>query len=137
MPVNKFCGCIDLDCSKCFELTIPYCPSNPINIQVGLTPGQSLYLWMIDKLENIFFDTIIVNGDGSFDINTNNFPQLTNEFGTVNLFLTTDSGGQNRVNMTFNSKIFICLLLTIDEPEYLTDDNCSLLTDEIDEPLIT
>lgn len=134
----ELCGCISANCDECFELSIAYCP-NQINISASLTPSASLYLWIRDKFKNLWEDQITVNADGSFDINIDNFPtgMFTPNFGAVDIFLTTDNKGADIVPMTFSAIDYNCLLLSVGEPVYLTDDSgCNILTDDEGNPLI-
>ena len=135
----ELCGCIDNNCDECFELSVAYCPDQLINISAGLTPAASLYLWIRDKFGNLWYDTITVNADGSFDIDTDNFTtgMFTPTFGALDIFLSTDDKGANIVPMTFNLIADNCLILSVGEPVYLTDDTgCIILTDDEGKPLI-
>lgn len=132
------CFCIPTDCSECYEHNVSYCPDE-INISAGLTPSDTLYLWIRDKFNNIWDDIITVNADGSFDINMSNFPtgMFTPSFGSIDIFLTTDAKGQSVQEMSFDTQEYNCLILTVDNPVYLTDDSgCNILTSDDDEPLI-
>lgn len=126
------CFCISTDCSECYEHSVSYCPSE-INISAGLTPAATLYLWIRDKFGKIWDDIITVEADGSFDINMSNFPtgMFTPSFGSLDIFLTSDAQGQTVVPVTFNATEYNCIMLSVSEPVYLTDDtDCVLLTDE-------
>lgn len=131
----KFCGCIDINCDQCFEMIVSYCPSNPINLNVGQSPGSQIYLWIIDKLNNTFFDLVTVKSDGSVDVNLNNFPKgmFTPDFGALDIFLSSDSAGKNILPMgtLYPSETFNCIMLSVDEPVFITDDSeCYFLKDD-------
>lgn len=132
------CFCISKNCDECYEQSISYCP-NEINILAGLIPAATLYLWVRDKFGKIWDDIVTVNGDGSFDINMSNFPtgMFTASFGSLDIFLTSDSDGGTVVPVTFNTVEYNCLILKVNEPVYLTDDSgCVILTDDSGNPLI-
>lgn len=129
----KFCGCQNtVDCSNCLNYSVAYCPPTLINIPItNLTNGTSYYLWIIDKFNNAYRDTVTGNLNGSFDINQVNFPtgMFNNGFGKRDVFLTDLSG--NNVQMNYGGNTYNCIMLKVSEPVYLVDDNCNLLTDDL------
>ncbi len=108
----KICSpTVDRGCDVCAELTLA--SATTMNVQAGLTPASTYFLWVIDKFKNVYHDIVVVNGDGSFDIVSANYPdQMFNEnAGSFYIFLTSDIDGQNPIPMTINSVTSKCLLL--------------------------
>ena len=134
--INQFCGCIANNCDDCFTMSIPYCPPQYITIPTtNLMPYYTIYyLWIRDKFDNIWTDTVFGNADGTFDINTANFPQgmFSPEFGSIDLYLSVDDLGTivQLLNL-YGYEPYNCIILSVDEPVYLTtDDGCTYLTDD-------
>jgi hypothetical protein len=128
------CFCIPFDCSTCYYTTVCYC-SNSLTIYAGLTPGKNYYLWVRDKFQNIYNDTVTIAANGSFIITFSHFPTglFNYSAGCYDVFLTTDSQGQNPVSMSnlYPSKIYKCIIFDILPPVFLMDDGgCNILTDD-------
>lgn len=137
----EWCGCgIYQNCDACFEYVIPYCPANPINVPTeNLTNNVTYYLWIRDKFDKIYSDTVLGKSNGTFDINTSNFPtgMFTPNFGDIEMFLSTDNLGKQVVSLILNGNNYNCIIQGVDTPVYLTaDDGCTILTDDNGNPLI-
>lgn len=137
MSLTPICQCLYVDCSDCFDMNVSYCPSSPININAGQTPAIQIYLWVRDKFGNLYNDFVTVNGDGSVDIDLTHFPKgmFTPEFGSVDMFLTSDADGKLVLPMgtLYPAETFNCIFISVDSPVFLTDDTeCFLLTDDND-----
>jgi len=134
---NKICFCLPNDfCDQCYELSIPYCPPTLINIPTtNLVPYYTMYyLWIRDKFDNVWTDTVFANGDGTFDIDQTNFPSgmFTESFGPIDMYLSTDSLGVDYQELNLYGYLpYACIILSVAGPIYLTDDTgCILLTDD-------
>ncbi len=130
-----WCGCRDENCDTCLEYVVPYCPPQLIYIPTTNLINLDVYkLWIKDKLGNIFTDTInTAPFGGQLRINTSSFPPgiFTPEFGALNLFLSTDDDGNDVFPLIVGGTSYNCIILSVDEPVYLTDDTgCFLLTDD-------
>jgi hypothetical protein len=92
------------------------------------------YLWIRDKFDNVWADTVFANGDGTFDINQANFPSgmFTETFGPVDMYLSTDSLGVDYQELNLYGYLpYACIILSVAGPIYLTDDTgCVFLTDD-------
>jgi hypothetical protein len=111
------------------NISIPYCPSS-INIaSTNLVNGATYYIWITDKNNNTFWNTLTGNADGSFTINQASFPtgMFTPQFGPIDIFLSTDSQGTQVQSLTINAVIYNCIILSVSEPVYLTT-GCNLLS---------
>lgn len=76
---------------------------------------------------------------GNLVIDTTAFPlgMFTPNFGAIDLYLSTDSQGQIIQPLIIGGQTYNCIILSIDEPVYLTDDSgCVFLTDDDGNPLI-
>lgn len=106
----RVCTPIVLNCDYCFTLTVPFDPI--MTIQAGLTPSSIVYLWITDKFNNQYSNQITVNLDGSFDIDTSNYPSylFNPNAGWFDVFLSSDVDGAVIVPMVFVSE-FNCLKL--------------------------
>lgn len=128
----NFCGCLNIDCSSCLNYSVEYCPPILINIPItNLINGNTYYLWVVDKFNNAYTDTILGNSDGSFNINQTNFPigMFHNGFGKRDVFLTTDSLGNNIQILNYGSQTYNCIMLKVDNPIALaTFDDCMVLS---------
>jgi hypothetical protein len=140
MSTTPICKCLTENCDVCYNMTVAYCPQS-ININAGQTPSAQIFLWIRDKLSNLYRELITVNGDGSIYIPLANFPtgMFTPEFGGVNIFITSDVDGNTILPMgtLYPNDTFNCILLSVNNPDYLTtDDGCEFLTDDNNIPLI-
>jgi hypothetical protein len=92
--------------------------------------GNTAYLWIKDKFENFYQDFITIEGDGSIDINFNNFPDgmFSYTFGDIMIFLTSDVTGLTTIDMNIN-KTYSCIEFNIIDPNHiepvLTTGSCS------------
>lgn len=104
----KICNPISLSCDYCFTLELPY--DGIINVSAGLTPSATFYSWITDKFGNQYSEQIIINADGSFDIDTSLYPDgiFNPDAGWFDLFISSDSLGTAIVPMTFIDN-FNCL----------------------------
>jgi hypothetical protein len=130
MSVNEYCGCITLDCSTCLNYSIPYCPPSTFNIpSTNLTSGATYYIWITDKNNNTFWNTVTGNSDGSFTINQASFPNgmFTSQFGGTDIFLSTDNQGTQVQSLTINAVVYKCVIVSIADPVYITL-GCNLLS---------
>lgn len=131
---NELCGCIQAGCDKCYTYSVSYCPSALINIPCNnLTYNSSYYFWIRDKFGNVWQDTVLGLIDGSFNVNTANFPigMFVPNFGALDMFLTTDSLGSIAQVMYFYGQEYNCIIFSVDYPIYITDDSgCNYLTDD-------
>ena len=92
-----YCGIINDDCSVCFAGNPPAGCWATMPFYTAQAPNTSLYLWIKDKFDRIYYDVVTVHGDGSIILDTENFPEgLFNNNGTVQIFLSTD---QNAVDL--------------------------------------
>src|ERR1035437_4888116 len=114
MSVNKFCGCLETTCDTCYNYSVSYCPlTTNINIPcTNLTHNTQYYFWIRDKFGNIWYDTVLGLSDGSFNINTANFPvgMFVPQFGALDIFLTTDSLGTIAYPMYMNMQEYNCVM---------------------------
>ncbi len=112
---------IGLTCDVCYELTKEVC--DPINVNPGLMPGDAFYLQIIDKFIARYTQVVTINMDGSFDIDFTLLPSgFFNQFaGKFELYLSTTLEGTDYVDMTLNSEVYKCIILTI---EKTNSNNC-------------
>lgn len=106
----RVCTPLALGCDYCFTLEVPY--TTIMNVLAGLTPASTYYLWVTDKFGNQYSDEITINGDGSFDIETSNYPDgmFNPSNGWFDVFISSDADGEVVVPMTFVDE-FNCLKL--------------------------
>ncbi len=128
MSVKPVCVCIDIDCSVCFDMSIDYCPVSPINLNVGQTPTTQIYLWIIDKLGNVYNDLVTVKNDGSIDIDLSHFQigMFTPNFGAIDIFLTSDSAGKIvlPISTLYPSSVYNCIFLKVNEEVHIINPDC-------------
>lgn len=107
----RVCKPIALNCDYCFTLQLQY--QSPINVLAGLPLASAFYLWVRDKFGNQYEDWIMVNPNGSFDIDLTNYPAgMFNPLnGWVDIFITSDLEGTIIVPMIFGTS-FNCLKLS-------------------------
>jgi hypothetical protein len=111
--------CIPETCDICYEYSVAYCPSTIINIPCdNLINGTTYYLWIRDKFDNIWPATTLGLVDGSFDINTTDFPtgMFNPDFGDLDIFLTQDSIGDIAQTMYFIMQEFNCVMFSVNYP---------------------
>lgn len=123
--MTQFCGTIPIDCTECAEISVTPCQSI-INLQAGLNPGDSVYLWARDFFSNLYYVQSTVLGDGSVNLDVSDFPagmfELTGKF--FDVFFSTDPDGISVLPITVNSLSTTCIILHIktlqnDEPMLL------------------
>lgn len=104
----------ELSCDSCYEISKEYCGA--ININPGLVPATNYYLNIVDKFAVRHVQEIIVNGNGSFDVDTDVLPDdFFNPYaGKFELYLTTDEDGEDRVDLIFSATDYTCIILTIE-----------------------
>jgi len=107
----RICNPMALNCDYCFMLQLPY--QAPINVLAGLPLASAFYLWVTDKFGNQYEDLILVNPNGSFDIDLTNYPTgMFNPLnGSFDIFITSDLEGTTIVPMIFGAS-FNCLKLS-------------------------
>lgn len=108
----RVCDTVRLSCDYCFSIETE-CGSG-INVQAGLTPVSTPYLWITDKFNNQYRDQVTINGDGSFNIDLSNYPMglFNPASGWFDLFLSSDIDGQILVPFNFGSS-YNCVKLRI------------------------
>lgn len=120
----RVCTPLALSCDYCYTIEVLYEPL--MNVDAGLTPASTPYLWITDKFGNQYSEQVAINGDGSFDIDISLYPQalFNPNSGWFDIFLSSDVGGQVIVPMTFGSA-FNCLKLatTCTEEQQRAFDN--------------
>lgn len=124
--MGQVCITVPETCDECYSMELTTASS--FNIPAGLTPAATYYLWVRDKFGNLYQDTIVVNGDGSFDIQTGDFPDgLFNIYaGAFTVFLSTDTEGLELVPMNFSMTMWSCLQFTVtDCPAYAEEQDDS------------
>ncbi len=109
--MTRVCVPIALNCDYCYTLELAY--ETILNVAAGLTPAASLYVWVTNKFGNQYVDAITVNGDGSFNIDTSNYPAgMFNPLaGWFDVFVTSDVDGNTVVPMSFGPDEYNCLKL--------------------------
>lgn len=115
MSVNKYCGIINLDCSACYLYVALPCYTI-INVPcTNLVNGVSYYFWIIDKFGNIYWDIVVGKANGSFDINTANFPDgiFYKTGGNMDTFISTDNAGLVIVPLTISAKSYNCVIVDV------------------------
>lgn len=106
----RVCTPIALNCDYCFTLTVPF--GDIMYVSAGLTPAENVYLWVTDKFGNQYKNLVTIAVDGSFPIDTSNYPSfLFNPLGGwFDIFISSDTDGATIIPMTFVSE-FNCLKL--------------------------
>jgi hypothetical protein len=128
--MKQYCGCIDQDCSVCYEIEAPYCfdfvalPSLP-------DPNATYVVWIRDKFGNLYFAEIKADG-GVFYLTVGDFSHeiFSLEFGCLTIFASTDSDGLFIAPFTVGYTEYNCITLCTLAPVYLTDECGNYLTDE-------
>lgn len=102
-----------LSCDSCYEITKEYCED--ININPGLVSGSVYYLQIVDKFGKRRTQEITINVDGSFDIDTSVLPDnyFNPHAGKFELYLSNESEGESRANLTFLDQVYSCIILSI------------------------
>jgi hypothetical protein len=121
----KACLNIPQDCHECFPLSISYCvPSIRIPCNLPLSPSP-LYVWVRDKFDNLYYDIVAVQSDGSIWIDVTEFPDgmFSVGNGQLEIFLTYDEFGEEPVPMNFTSPASFCVILTVEAPTYFVDED--------------
>lgn len=137
----KWCGCIAENCDTCYEYSVIYCDSgNFISVpSTNLINHHTYYIWIRDKMGNIFTTSYSLSPGGHLRIYKPDFPNgmVTPNFGAMDVYVSTDAYGQVVQPLTIGGKSYNCVFLTIDNPVYLTsDDGCTILTDDNGNALI-
>jgi hypothetical protein len=81
---------ITLNCDVCYEWTKPY---GDLNLSVWLTPATVYYLFVFDRLNNLYRQQVTIAGDGSFTIDATQDPSGLYDginAGSLQIFLSTD-----------------------------------------------
>jgi hypothetical protein len=109
----QVCVPIKGDCSYCYTTGLH--SGTTINVAAGLSPAASLFIFITDKFGNQYSDSITVNGNGSFDIVSADFPtgMFNTQAGSFDLFVTSDPYGTNVVQMKFLVSFWNCLIFNI------------------------
>jgi len=114
-----FCGCQNIDCSSCWVYNLSTtCAPNIINIpSSNLINGTTYYLWIVDKFNNVYKSTAIGQANGSFNISQtdSNFPigLFMGGVGKRDIFLTTDSIGNDEQPLIYGAVSYNCVILGI------------------------
>jgi len=115
MPIDKICFEIPTSCDTCYVLQIGNCPQVDINITTeNLIPGSFIYVFIRDKINNIFRSYVEVKNDQSFDIVLDDFPisMFTTIFGSVTLIISDDEWNVNSLNIEKNLIPYTCINIT-------------------------
>lgn len=138
--MSEVCFCIPTNCDECFVMSLPYCPGRNIIIPTNNLINQTTYyIFIRDKFNNLYTAPTLGQSTGVFKIDTHQFPtgMFNPQFGPIDIFLTTDPAGTIVQPMTFPIATYNCIILTVNEPIYLTDDTgCIILTDDNGNALI-
>lgn len=101
-------------CSVCYEASF----TNASTIDTGISlPAGSYYLWIRDQFGNLYNDPITIASNGNDAIiNTANFRGgMFNQYaGAMDLFISTDSGGQDLASFTISGTSYNCLIFEIE-----------------------
>lgn len=129
--MNQYCGCIDRDCSVCYEMEAEYCPSF-ISIPTNLTPTDRYTLWVRDKFGNLYYERIIIDSEGDAVINVDDFSPyiFSDAFGPVTVFLTVNEDGTGLTTFEINSVEYTCVTLNTSPAVFLVDECENYITDE-------
>ena len=75
MSYNKICFDIPTTCDSCYEFTYPVQCLDILNVPCSnLTPGDTYYLYVRDKFNNVFEADVIADPWGGFNIDVLDFP---------------------------------------------------------------
>lgn len=113
----------DFDCDECYELTVNNC--DEITIDAGLDPDTSYYLVLFDQFDLKRTIEIETDNDGIFTIDQSLLPDsYFNPYGAYDFYVSTQSSGSDKVDMTFEGEEFNCVIIIISnsvENDYADD----------------
>lgn len=102
---------ISNNCDLCFEIEVDSC--DDLNVSAGLVPATAYFLVMQDVQGNQAQDSIVINGDGSFDIDFSQFPNGFNQYGgDYEFVLSLTSDPITPVDFSISAITYNCLLLS-------------------------
>lgn len=110
--MKSFCYNISLDCKTYNEVTVSNCDGYVV--EANLASETAYFLIVLDKFRNLYYSEIVTDFDGSFTIDPNDFPdKLFNVYGGMyEVYISTNSSGTDKVEMTINSTAYDALLAT-------------------------
>lgn len=111
--MTQVCDPVPLDCSYCYVLELVQ--SDTLTVDAGLTPASMVYVWITTKFSSQYMVSVVVAGDGSFDLDASDFPNgmFNPDAGYFDLFVSSDIDGSVVVPMTFGASEYNCVLLSI------------------------
>ena len=122
----QICTCVQPQCGSCLQVVASYCPT-VINVDAHIVvpSPDSLYLWVVDKLGNVFMDPVTINHDGSFDITISNYPAGSfNQYsGDYYVYVTSDPEGNILVEMHASSPAVTCVIVSVSPPVFFVEEN--------------
>lgn len=128
--MNRYCGCIDTDCSECYEIEAPYCFDF---VALPSIPGvyADLYIWVRDKFGNLYYADLTAS-HGIYYLIASDFSKeiFSSDFGCVTVFVTSDANGQTIVPFTVGYTEYNCISLCTSPPVFLVDECENFITDE-------
>lgn len=122
-----------INCDTCKELSFASCGS--INIAPSnLVAGTEYHLFVLDHFNVRRSALVTINGNGSFDVPTGEFPvgSFTANSGVVEMWLSTSVDADYDVPLTFSGTNYNCIVATFTNT---TADDCCTQSD--DEPCET
>jgi hypothetical protein len=105
------------DCSACYQESFAGCGTSfTIHTRFTGSPAPTYYMWVQDKFENVYVNTVSPNLDGSVTVVFSNFPQsFFNIYaGYFQLWFTTDPSGYDLVPIPMGvSPDLTCIVFNI------------------------
>lgn len=100
-----------MSCLTCYPLS--YVIANSYNIPAGLTPNANYYLWIYKPNSNAYTYQITTDNSGDIIIQSSQFPTgFFNQYGgEYQVQVSSDTQGQNIVNMYISVMSYPCVLL--------------------------
>jgi len=110
--MKSFCYDISLSCDTYKEVTVSDC--NGYVVEANLASETPYFLIVLDKFRNLYSSEIVTGFDGSFTVDPQDFPnKLLNVYGGMyEIYISTNSLGTDKVEMTIDSTAYNAILAT-------------------------